>query len=60
MDSTIKWVLIVRVFLYRLASAVLMAFPGRQEAAEIFDHSCEILPMLTGLVLGFYFGRVRR
>jgi hypothetical protein len=60
MDSTIKWILIVLTLLAVVAGAVLMAFPGSKEAAEIFDWSRTILPLLASLVLGFYFGRISR
>ena len=60
MDSTIKWILIVLTLLAVLASADLMAFPGSKEAAEIFNWSRMILPLLTGFVLGFHFGRISR
>jgi hypothetical protein len=58
MDSTIKWILIVLTLLAVLAGVDLMAFPGSKEAAEIFIWSRTILPLLAGLVLGFYFGRI--
>ena len=58
MDTTIKRILLVLVLLFGLASADLMAFPGSKETAEIFDCARTILPLLAGIVLGFYFGRV--
>jgi hypothetical protein len=60
MDSTIKWFLIVLTLLALLVSANLIAFPGSNEAGEIFNRSCAILPLLTGLALGFHFGRISR
>jgi hypothetical protein len=53
-----KWILIVLTLLALLVSASLMAFPGSNEAAEIFNCSHTILPFLAALVLGFYFGRI--
>jgi hypothetical protein len=58
--QTIKWILIVIVLLAVLAGTDLMAFPGSIEAAEIFDWSRAILPLLAGLVLGFKFGQISR
>ena len=60
MQTTIKWILIVLVLLAGYAAVVLMAFPGSKEAVEIFDVSRTILPLLAGIVLGFYFGRISR
>jgi len=60
MDSTIKWILIVLTLLALLVSANLMAFPGSNEVGEIFNCSRTILPLLTGLALGFHFGCISR
>jgi hypothetical protein len=58
MDSTIKWILIVLTLMALLASASFMAYPGSHEAAEIFNFSGTILPLLAGIALGFHFGRI--
>jgi hypothetical protein len=60
MDSTIKWILIVLTLLALLVSANSMAFPGSNEAGEIFNCSRTILPLLAGLAFGFHFGLISR
>jgi len=54
MNSTIKWILIVLTLLALLVSANLMAFPGSNEAGEIFNCPRTILALLTGLALGLH------
>jgi len=60
MDSTIKWILIVLTLMALLASAIFMAYPGTNEAGEIFNCSRTILPLLAGIALGFHFGHISR
>jgi hypothetical protein len=60
MRATIRWALIVVVMLYVLSCVALMAFPGNAQAAEIFDVSRTVLPLIGGIVLGFHLGSVAR
>ncbi len=60
MEATIRWALIVIVVLYVLSSIVFVAFPGSAQAAEIFDVSRTVLPLIGGIVLGFHLGSIDR
>jgi hypothetical protein len=51
-----KWILLVITLLSVSVVTIYLHYPGSKEAANVYDLAKTILPPITTLILGFYFG----